>query len=445
MCKTSAAPPLIAASSPSCDPTISTHRRGDRRALRHRRARAREQPRRERSERPGQHDAPRVDHRDGRCDADAEDLADLVERARSRRRSPPRARSATSEAGDDVSLRVPWMPTLRAIASWPASVSRQPRPPQRHRSPSKGRTGMWPISPAKPSVPGKIAPSTITRAADADVAVDQEPVADAAQRAALELAERGEVGVVADADREGGVAERVAQELGRRAPRPSRGSGRASACPLAPRPCPGRRRRRRSASGRARRTRRARAPASSASVSKTSACELSRLSCPTAAAIADRPAQVAHADREVVDVDLESERRDAAVVELEDLRRAPDAAAVREARLGHHAALDELGDEARDRGLVEPRELRQLRARERAAVAMRRATRPRLDLRTARWSARLTGAEEVESGFTGAPAADPRYGIAARFAARPRDTTRKELPSWAASRPASASGPSARW
>ena len=48
-------------------------------------------------------------------------------------------------------------------------------------------------------------------AADADAAVDQEPVAHAPQRPALELAERREVGVVAHLDRERRIAERVTQ------------------------------------------------------------------------------------------------------------------------------------------------------------------------------------------------------------------------------------------
>ncbi len=74
----------------------------------------------------------------------------------------------------------------------------------------------------------------------------------------------------------------------------------------------------------------------------------------------DRAAQVAHADGQVVDVDLEPERGDAAVVELEDLGRAPDAPPVGDTRLAHDAALDELGHEARDRRLVEPGQLCEL-------------------------------------------------------------------------------------
>ncbi len=79
--------------------------------------------------------------------------------------------------------------------------------------------------------------------------------------------------------------------------------------------------------GERRRRRAPRAPRRRASASS------SRLSCPTAVAEADGAAQVAHADGEVVDVDLEPESGDATVVELEDLRGAPDAAAVGEARL----------------------------------------------------------------------------------------------------------------
>ena len=79
---------------------------------------------------------------------------------------------------------------------------------------------------------------------------------------------------------------------------------------------------------------------------------------------ADGTAQVADARSDVVDVDLEAESGDATVVELEDLRGAPDPPAVREARLRHDAALDQLGDEARDRRLVEPGELCKLRARD---------------------------------------------------------------------------------
>ena len=166
----------------------------------------------------------------------------------------------------------------------------------------------------------------------------------------------------------GGVAERIAQASRRSAADPSRGWARGSACRSRPRPCPAPRCPRRSASGRARRTRRAPRAASSASTSKTSSASSSRLSWPTAVAEAHRAAQVAHADGEVVDVDLEAERGDATVVELEDLRRATDPAAVGEARLGHDAALDQLGDEARDRRLVEPGELCELRARERPGL-----------------------------------------------------------------------------
>ncbi len=206
-------------------------------------------------------------------------------------------------------------------------------------------------------------------AADADVAVDQEAVTDAAQRAALELAERGEIGVVADAQARTGVAERFAQAFDDRQLIPAEVRARGSACPSRPRPCPGPRCPLRSASDpRAVALAQRLAPRAPRAASNTSVGELVRLSCPTAVAVAHGAAQVADADGDVVDVDLEAERGDAAVVELEDLRGPPDPSAVRETRLGDDAALDQLGDEARDRRLVEPRQLRKLRARERAGL-----------------------------------------------------------------------------
>ena len=158
-CKTSAAPPLIADSSPSSDPTISTSV-GATSCAGPRGPSAREQPRCERPERAREHDALRVDQRDRGGDADAEELGDLVQGA-DRPRIAAARQLGDASAGDVSRCARPGF-RARAIASWPARVSRHPRPPQRQSSPSNGRTGMWPISPAKPSEPRKSAPSTIT-------------------------------------------------------------------------------------------------------------------------------------------------------------------------------------------------------------------------------------------------------------------------------------------
>ncbi len=104
------------------------------------------------------------------------------------------------------------------------------------------------------------------------------------------------------------------------------------------------------------------AAASSASASKTERGSALAVVVPDRPVESDRAAQVADADGQVVDVDLEPERGDAAVVELEDLGRAPDATPVGDTRLAHDAALDELGHEARDRRLVEPGQLCELRS-----------------------------------------------------------------------------------
>src|SRR6185295_5564817 len=205
------------------------------------------------------------------------------------------------------------------------------------------------------------------RAADADVAVDQEAVTDAAQRAALELAERGEIGVVADVQAEAGVAEGFAQAVDDRQLIPAE-VGRVDQRAGLGLDC-----------ARNRDARADRGQPETLALAQRLAHELREqlegerrrarpVVVPDRCPEADGTAQVAHARGDVVDVDLQAESGDATVVELEDLRGATDPSAVREARLGDDTALDQLGDEARDRRLVEPGELCKLCARERPAL-----------------------------------------------------------------------------
>ena len=140
LCKTSAAPPLIAASSPSSDPTISTTVGATAARWDARRARP-EKPLRERAERSGQDDRRGLTIETAAAMQMPRISADLVE-ARDHLGVARERALGDEPLRDDVSLRVPWMPARRAIASWPTNVSRHPRPPQRHCSPSNGRTGM---------------------------------------------------------------------------------------------------------------------------------------------------------------------------------------------------------------------------------------------------------------------------------------------------------------
>src|SRR6185295_4789724 len=189
------------------------------------------------------------------------------------------------------------------------------------------------------------------RAADADVAVDQEAVTDAAQRAALELAERGEIGVVADVQAEAGVAEGFAQAVDDRQLIPAE-VGRVDQRAGLGLDC-----------ARNRDARADRGQPETLALAQRLAHELREqlegerrrarpVVVPDRCPEADGTAQVAHARGDVVDVDLE------------DLRGATDPSAVREARLGDDTAPDQLGDEARDSRLVEPGELCKLCARE---------------------------------------------------------------------------------
>ena len=65
--------------------------------------------------------------------------------------------------------------------------------------------------------------------------------------------------------------------------------------------------------------------------------------------------QVERTHGQVVDVDLEPERDDAAARELDHLAGAADGAALLEPALDEQVEPDQLGDQARDRGLVEAR------------------------------------------------------------------------------------------
>ena len=86
------------------------------------------------------------------------------------------------------------------------------------------------------------------------------------------------------------------------------------------------------------------------------------------AAMALGAGEVERAHRQVVDVDLEPERDDAAAGELDDLTGPPDRAALLEPALDQQLEADQLGDQARDRRLVETGLERDRRARARAVL-----------------------------------------------------------------------------
>ena len=155
----------------------------------------------------------------------------------------PRARRPASPA----SLRAPSMPTMRAIASWPTSVSRQPRAPQTAELAVEGAARACGRSRPRSRRPRGTARRRRSRAPPTPMPpwTQERRCADAAQRAALELAERGEVAVVVDAIGNGRVVERLCASASPRRSRASRGSARRRACRCASRRGPARRRSRR--------------------------------------------------------------------------------------------------------------------------------------------------------------------------------------------------------
>ena len=87
------------------------------------------------------------------------------------------------------------------MATGLATVSRQPRLPQRQISPRSCAT-TWPISPATPRTPWYGLPAEDQPGADARREADVGEVVDAARRAEHALAERAGVGVVLELDRD---------------------------------------------------------------------------------------------------------------------------------------------------------------------------------------------------------------------------------------------------
>ena len=111
-----------------------------------------------------------------------------------------------------------------------ASVSRQPRLPQRQTGPSSA-TSVWPISPAVPPTPWVRRPPEIRPPPMPGGDLDVGDLGSALCRAPGQLGEGAEVGVVLDLDRQ---AERRAAPRPQRRCRPSRAGSRSPApCPVA--------------------------------------------------------------------------------------------------------------------------------------------------------------------------------------------------------------------
>jgi hypothetical protein len=81
-----------------------------------------------------------------------------------------------------------------------------------------------------------------------------------------------------------------------------------------------------------------------------------------------RAREIERAHREVVHVDLQPERDHAGARELDHLARPPHRAALLETALDEQVEPDQLRDEARDGGLVQPRLERDRRPRARAVL-----------------------------------------------------------------------------
>ena len=116
--------------------------------------------------------------------------------------SLPASRSARRLATSPASARaitaaMSGCPARRAIASMPAVVSRQPRLPQRHSSPSAVRV-VWPISPAVPIAPPYSRSSRIRPGADAARQLQVDDVRGARAGAPGDLGDGAGVGVVLD-------------------------------------------------------------------------------------------------------------------------------------------------------------------------------------------------------------------------------------------------------
>ena len=114
---------------------------------------------------------------------------------RRRARRPRPARPAASAPSASAGSR----PAARSSASWLAYASRQPRAPHRHAR-AVGRIVTWPSSPPKPRAPRNSRPSSTMPGADADLAGDVEEARPAVARPGVQLAERGQVGLVVDGD-----------------------------------------------------------------------------------------------------------------------------------------------------------------------------------------------------------------------------------------------------
>ena len=108
--------------------------------------------------------------------------------------------------------------------------------------------------------------------------------------------------------------------------------------------------------------------ASRARSARTSSTGRPRLSTRHERAVALVAREVGGARREEVDADLEPEADDAVPAQLDRQRGTADGAAQLDLGLAHQAEVDQLADEARDRRLVQPRLLRDRRARARPVV-----------------------------------------------------------------------------
>ena len=202
--------------------------------------------------------------------------------------------------------------------------------------------------------------------ADAQLARDVDEVPEAAPAALPQLRERAEVRIVLGADRERGPAEPLAQQVGHEDVDPAE-VGRHEQAAVAVDQAG----QRDHGAGRQQLLVRQRGERRAGELGEVVEHRVDR----PAAVLARRERLVALAagqvDRphgEVGDADLEPEPDDAPPGELDRQRGAPDRAAQLDLGLAHQPQVDQLGDQARDRGLVQAGLLRDRGAREPAAV-----------------------------------------------------------------------------
>ena len=262
--------------------------------------------------------------------------------------SPARARPASTATGSPdpavVAAPLASSPAISSSASRPASVSRQPRLPHAHGRPP-GSSVMWPNSPPKPCEPRNSSPRTMMPA-PTPISPDTYSTSLSPTRRALpQLGHRGEVRLVVGGQRERRPGQPLAQLVDDRDVVPAevrRHQQRAGGGVHEP----GQRHRRADRAqpvgvhGLERRGRVRREPVEH--LRHRHAAVVAHVE----AAVALGAREVERAHRQVVDVDLQPERHDAAVGQLHDLAGPADRAALLEAALDAAAR----GRSARSRG-----------------------------------------------------------------------------------------------